>query len=99
MNSMDFYDWEKQFKPVVFNQNQPLVDKYLTDEAALDGVNPLCVWSFVEGDGNYGVVEGKIDHAEGFLVTEVPAEVGTSYNIDYYEDGGDWSEDYEEGGE
>lgn len=95
MKSMDFYDWEKQFKPVVFNQNQPLVDKYLTDEVA-DSVNPLCVWSFVEGDGNYGVVEGKIDHAEGYLVTEVPAEADTSYNIDYYEDGGDF-EEFEEG--
>lgn len=87
MISMDYKDWVKQFSPLVRSETTSGVKSLLwdTDSSYLKSraeVAPNTVWSFVEGDGEDGIVEGMVNNAMGYFITEVPAESGQSYSIE-----------------
>lgn len=99
---LDYEQWVKEFQPVVVNEGGRDINKYLIEgeNIALQGplhrADPACVWSFVEGDGIEGIVEGVCEDSSviGYLVTKVPAAADTSYDIDYFIEGPepDWDE-------
>lgn len=91
MIQLDFDEWVRDFKPLTFDVNGIDIQRYLIDldsqevstQSALHRAEPDCVWSFVEGDGVTGIVNGVVDDATAYLVTEVPANDEAEYLIYY----------------
>lgn len=95
---MDFDEWVQQFRPVLVNASGVDIEAYLIDGARTAEQGPLhrasadCVWSFIEGDGIEGIIEGVDEHAIGYLVTQVPAVAGQTYAITYSMDDEYWDD-------
>lgn len=93
-----YFEWVNEFKPLVKNADKVDIDQFIVDEDEAKEVyatEPLRVWSFIEADETYGIIEGLDPYACEFIITEKAAEPEKEYAILYggY-DAPDFGDDY-----